>query len=260
MNSTAKAENRNVQGKTAQVFQFKQQQDVRAVMIDGEPWFAATDVCQALTIANTARALSRLDDDEKGIHSMNTPGGAQELGVVNESGLYSLILTSRKPEAKAFKKWVTSEVLPSIRKTGAYIHAPALRPALSKDHAAALNRELAWLCNNWATGDEGKGWIFNHLRVVFQVARVDDIPDDQFDLVVQILRTKRDATMEFCGFLLELREWFVKEVFGAGTPWTPAIKSKLTRQLKRQVILPPKVDWLALAQQVDQKAEGSKAA
>ncbi len=100
-------------------FNFGKQQ-VRTLLINDQPWFVATDVCESLAIVNTARALSRLDEDERGIHSMNTLGGAQNLSVVNESGLYSLILTSRKAEAKIFKKWVTAEVLPTIRKHGRY--------------------------------------------------------------------------------------------------------------------------------------------
>lgn len=93
---------------------------VRVVTIDGQPWFVARDVCNALTIENNRDALSRLDDDEKDVATTDTLGGEQELSIVSESGLYSLILTSRKPEARRFKKWVTSEVLPSIRKTGQY--------------------------------------------------------------------------------------------------------------------------------------------
>lgn len=94
--------------------------NIRLLLIDDEPWFVAPDTCDALAIVNTARAMSRLDDDEKGVHSMNTPGGTQKLSIINEPGLFSLILTSRKPEAKRFKKWVTSEVLPSLRKHGSY--------------------------------------------------------------------------------------------------------------------------------------------
>ncbi|WP_110190086.1 Bro-N domain-containing protein [Pokkaliibacter plantistimulans] len=94
---------------------------VRTLLIDDQLWLIASDVCAALGIVNTARSLARLDDDEKGVHNMNTLGGEQGLSIVNESGLYSLILTSRKPEAKRFKKWVTAEVLPAIRKTGRYL-------------------------------------------------------------------------------------------------------------------------------------------
>jgi prophage antirepressor-like protein len=93
---------------------------LRVVFTASEPWFVAADVCALLTISNNRDALGRLDDDEKGVGSIDTLGGTQEMTIVNESGLYSLILGSRKPEAKKFKKWVTSEVLPAIRKNGYY--------------------------------------------------------------------------------------------------------------------------------------------
>lgn len=94
---------------------------VRSILIDGDPWFVAADVCKALELEKTNRALSRLDDDEKGAHSVSTPGGRQRMSIISESGLYSLILGSRKPEAKAFKRWITHAVIPSIRKHGAYM-------------------------------------------------------------------------------------------------------------------------------------------
>ena len=93
---------------------------VRVVMRDGEPWFVAKDVCTCLEIANVSDACSRLDEDERGIVSTDTPSGNQEMLIVSEPGLYSLIGSSKKPEAKAFKRWVNHEVLPSIRKTGGY--------------------------------------------------------------------------------------------------------------------------------------------
>lgn len=94
--------------------------EVRTVIIRGEPWFVAKDVCDVLGIQNVSQAIANLADDEKGICNSDTLGGSQELLTVNESGLYALIFKSRKPEAKAFRHWVTSEVLPSIRKTGRY--------------------------------------------------------------------------------------------------------------------------------------------
>lgn len=101
-------------------FNFGKQQ-VRTLLIGGEPWFVASDVCDALELAGRSRNFTRmLDEDEKGAHIVSTPGGDQEVQVVNESGLYALIFKSRKAEAKRFKKWVTSEVLPAIRKTGRY--------------------------------------------------------------------------------------------------------------------------------------------
>lgn len=102
---------------------------IRTIEQDGEAWFVAADVCQVLGIANPRHAVSRLDDDERGVVSSDTPSSnqhgnfgtvKQEVTTINESGLYSLILTSRKEEARAFKRWVTHEVLPAIRKTGGY--------------------------------------------------------------------------------------------------------------------------------------------
>lgn len=93
---------------------------VRVIMRDGEPWFVAKDVCTCLEIANVSDACSRLDEDERGIVSTDTPSGKQEMLVVSEPGLYSLIGSSKKQEAKVFKRWVNHEVLPSIRKTGSY--------------------------------------------------------------------------------------------------------------------------------------------
>ena len=95
--------------------------DIRTkVDASGNTWFVAKDVCDVLEIGNTSMSIARLDDDEKGFSTVDTLGGLQEQAIINESGLYSLILTSRKPEAKRFRKWVTSEVLPSIRKTGRF--------------------------------------------------------------------------------------------------------------------------------------------
>ena len=109
------------------VFQNEEFGDIRTVMLEGEPWFVAVDVCRALDIRNNRDALNRLDDDEKGVELTDTPGGQQKLSIVNEPGLYSLVLGSRKPEAKAFKHWITHDVIPAIRKTGSY--APTLSPA-----------------------------------------------------------------------------------------------------------------------------------
>jgi prophage antirepressor-like protein len=93
---------------------------VRVTAQDGEPWFVAKDVCDALGIGSGN--LSRdLDADEQGVIHLMTPGGKQEIKIVNESGLYELVFKSRKPEAKAFKKWVKRDVLPAIRKDGGYV-------------------------------------------------------------------------------------------------------------------------------------------
>lgn len=119
-----------------------EQHPVRTIEQDGQAWFVLNDVTEALEFSRGRDAARMLDDDEKGAHIVRTPGGDQEITVINESGLYSLILKSRKPSAKRFKKWVTAEVLPAIRKTGSYA-APATRqpkalPGLSHDQQVAI--------------------------------------------------------------------------------------------------------------------------
>lgn len=101
------------------VFEYEGSQ-VRTAVIDGQTWFVAKDVCDALEIKKYRDSVARLDEDEREPVLVDTLGGKQEMIAVNESGLYTLIMKSRKPEAKAFKRWVTHEVLPSIRKTGEY--------------------------------------------------------------------------------------------------------------------------------------------
>lgn len=113
-----------------QIFENSQFGAIRAVEQNGEPWFVAADVCRALELGEAHVAMRRLDDDEKGRCSIPTPGGEQEMTIVSEPGLYSLVLGSRKPEAKAFKKWITHEVIPSIRKHGAYMTPETLEAAI----------------------------------------------------------------------------------------------------------------------------------
>lgn len=110
-----------------QVFDFEDNA-VRVIEIDGEPWFVAADVARILEYRDAFNATRILDDDEKDTHLMSTPSGNQEMSVINESGLYHLIILSRKPEAKKFRKWVTAEVLPSIRKTGMYVEPVRIEP------------------------------------------------------------------------------------------------------------------------------------
>lgn len=118
-----------------EIFENKEFGQVRTVMRDGEVWFIARDVAEALGYANASDAISKhVDREDKGIAKCDTLGGTQELTVLNESGLYSLILSSKLGSAKRFKRWVTSEVLPAIRKTGSYEMS-----RLSKEMRAILN-------------------------------------------------------------------------------------------------------------------------
>ena len=116
--------------------------EIRAILTkDGEPWFVAADICAALGLGNPSQTVSYLDDDERAVMPatlISDEGGPGGVNVVNEAGLYSMILRSRKPEAKVFKRWITHEVLPSIRKTGAYSvpSIPAQRDVSTLDRRA----------------------------------------------------------------------------------------------------------------------------
>lgn len=110
------------------VFNNEEFGEIRTITIDGEPWFVAADVCRALEIGNPTDATHRLDADEKMITLVSIEGnrrGNPNMTVVNEPGLYTLILSSRKPEAKAFKRWITHDIIPTIRKTGGYVNDAA---------------------------------------------------------------------------------------------------------------------------------------
>lgn len=108
---------------------------IRAMSVSDEPWFVFRDVCSALALDHTA--LRKLDDDEKGRDSIPTPGGDQQVSVVSEPGLYKLIMRSRKPEAKAFQRWVTHDVLPALRRDGAYVASDG-----TEDDATLMARAL----------------------------------------------------------------------------------------------------------------------
>lgn len=107
---------------SVQIFNNPEFGDVRVVMQDGEPWFVGKDITKILGYTNPSKAIAdHVDVEDKGVTKCYTPGGVQNLTGINESGLYSLILSSKLPSAKKFKRWVTSEVLPTIRKTGGYV-------------------------------------------------------------------------------------------------------------------------------------------
>lgn len=151
------------------VFSFQEEHQVRVVMINGEPWFVAKDVCDALRLVNSRKALMSLDEDEKSVTLSYTPGGEQKLNIISESGLYTLILRCRDAvkqgtTAWRFRKWVTNEVLPSIRKNGEYVYIEpepmrAAEPlnwrqkeylrGLINDIAQSFQYRNAWISGVW---------------------------------------------------------------------------------------------------------------
>lgn len=169
---------------------------VRVVIRDGEPWFVASDVCEALDYVNPRKAVAdHLDDDERGVTTGDTLGGKQKMTIINESGLYALVLRSRKPEARKFAKWVTSEVLPAIRRSGAYVmpYKPGPGDTLSQAQQDALRAivrtKSAQLTDKGAGKDaiakfNVQAWskLKNHFGVGYR-----QIPAQEFEEAVSLL-------------------------------------------------------------------------
>ena len=123
------------------VFENTEFGSVRTLVINDEPYFVGKDVAKILGYSNPRKALiDHVDDEDKGVTKCDTLGGTQEMTVINESGLYSLILSSKLPKAKEFKRWVTSEVLPSIRKTGSYSIQQKVDSYMIEDSIARAKR------------------------------------------------------------------------------------------------------------------------
>lgn len=127
-----------------ELIKFHNNAPVRVQMIKGEPWFVAKDVCDLLDLTNSRKSTSVLRNSEKGVTISDTPGGKQEMTIVNESGLYSLVFQSRKPAAQEFRYWVTSEVLPAIRKYGRYA-VPGSRERLRIEGNYERKAKMVWL-------------------------------------------------------------------------------------------------------------------
>ncbi len=208
MNTTANAADRNIQGQTAQVIPFRfEAKQVRTLMIDDQPWFVAADVAAALGYPAAPQMTRNLDDDEKGMQNVHTLGGDQEMLVINESGLYSAILRSRKAEAKRFKKWVTAEVLPAIRKHGRYEDAgnsmgTLLGQTIGTDAAhmlgALIKGKVTKVPKEFRQQATAKIWSQTH--TAFGVRSAADIPAIQLD-----------AARNFIAAYALEGEWLAKE-------------------------------------------------
>lgn len=157
---------------------------VRAINRNGEIWFVAADVCTVLDIKNPRSSIALLDDDESAVHSMdirseNCVVQKRDVNIINESGLYTLILRSRKPEAKRFRKWVTSEVLPAIRKTGAY----------SLTITKAQQGELSALITERFPSGKDRPYAWSRFNNHFRLASYKDLPANRFEEACEYIRT-----------------------------------------------------------------------
>ncbi len=175
--------------------------NIRVKMINGESWFVGKDICIALELANHKDALSRLDSDERdGVGITDPMGRNQEVTVVNESGLYHLIFQSRKPEARAFRRWITSEVLPAIHRTGSYslqspqrqlLPAPKFRPAFIKwkerNRKFLSRKELFAIANGFRL-------TYSHVRKVYSG---NTVSARVLDALIKAARKNREAGIEY---------------------------------------------------------------
>ena len=170
------------------VFQFQPSFDVRVIVIDGNPWFVASDVAAALEYRDAANMTRFLDDDDKGTHNVSTPSGNQQMTIINESGLYSAILKSRKPEAKKFKKWVTSEVLPTIRKTGSYTIAKAAIETISPTQYHNLRVMVNDIADSFHFKGSWEHWAWRHIRALSNGEVAAKLPATMYDQAVTVLK------------------------------------------------------------------------
>jgi prophage antirepressor-like protein len=204
---------------------------------NNNPLFLAKDICEILELNNVSQALSRLDDDEKGIILNDTQGGKQEMSVVNESGLYSLVLSSRKPEAKKFRKWVTNEVLPAIRKTGSYTnpnhqaqppeHTAEKINRQQLDQIESLVHQISICCHQRTSAS----WnVYAGIRETYGLTNgVQELPAVHFNAVYGFLNVLNEKAMQYLKMRVSIDKQFCKEVLR---------KKQLQLDFTQQMLLP----------------------
>ena len=166
---------------SVQSFNFNQNQ-IQVINKDGEAWFIASEIAAMFGYRDAANLTRILDDDEKGTHNVSTLGGKQDVSVINESGFYHAAFKSRKAEVKPFRKWVTSEVLPAIRKTGGYQISDGPAAKTTADDRTPLRQAVAAL-----VGRKGIDYssAYNMVHQRFNVAAIEDIPAGQLPEAVR---------------------------------------------------------------------------
>jgi prophage antirepressor-like protein len=179
-----------------EIFKNEQFGEIRTVIIGGEPWFVLKDVCEVLEIQNSGNVFARLDEDEKGIHSMDTLGGNQEMSIVSESGLYKIIFQSRKENALKFQSWVTKDVIPKIRKTGMYANVPKSYSEALRMYANEVEqKELMQTQRDEAI--RTKAWIGNR-REATAMASASAFKRKSDALEIELDKSKKFATVKLC--------------------------------------------------------------
>ncbi|WP_238901798.1 BRO-N domain-containing protein [Klebsiella pneumoniae] len=207
------------------VFSFQEAHPVRVIMIDGNPWFVAKDVCDALRLTNSRVSLDALDDDEKGVSSTYTPGGNQKVSIISESGLYTLILRCRDAvkqgtTAWRFRKWVTNEVLPAIRKSGEYNYVEPMPKSAGEPLDWRQLEELRGLVNDIAQSfryhNAWKSGVWLALRRAGRTPSPDKITVDDLPAIAAELRRILTAAEAALDNMRAYERAFLREVVRGG--------------------------------------------
>lgn len=244
------------------VFSFDQSFNVRVILIDDEPWFVAADICSALNLSNPSMAVASLDDDEKSqvvdpdTLSLTECSGINNLvNVVNESGLYTLVLRCRNATKKGslphrFRKWVTSEVLPTIRKTGSYQHAAPAYQKISPEQQQQLTEAMLKAFGGWIfqSSQSSIQHGYNRLRVEHSVAHIADLPAEDFAQALARVREFDAMVNAFQHFVHEAKQEFLTNWIEGGAPWTLWLERKWKE--KMQAALPTRPNWIEIQRQV----------
>jgi len=172
------------------IFDFEEN-PFRVIDHDGSPWFVPNDVCRTLDISNPRDAVSSLDEDERGVAIVDTLGGPQKINIISESGLYALIFKSRKEEAKKFRKWITSEVIPAIRQTGKYEIAPEFAELPVESEWDEFRDRL----------DHQAAHVADMMREVMELSRTGSFPQERSRVICAL----GGRALEAMRFRLDLR-------------------------------------------------------
>ena len=203
-----------------QAFDFAETQSVRTVIHKNEPWFIAVDVCKVLELSTT-HAMRSLDDDEYALTTIQgISRGNSQANIINESGLYALIFKSRKPAAKKFRKWVTNEVLPTLRKTGTYtIPQEALETITRVQRQELAN--IGWSIGNAFHYTNSGTWAFyKRLRDLFALEQISDLPSHRFDEAMKAAKEMEQQATQFRNMVLDAEKHFFKEHLRTGNQLT----------------------------------------
>lgn len=223
----------------------------------GEPLFHVGDLCDLLEHTNPHQAIRQHieRDDLTKREVIDRRGRRQLANFVTEPGMWSLVLGSHAPNARKVKRWVTSEVLPAIRKTGRYAVAaePEDYARISNAQRRALSADIRFAVGGWAFEETAAGHVYNRLRVTFRLKRIEDLPAADFERAQAIVRQVGEMNMDFLGWLSDIKREYLRDYVEAGAPWTPHVQRTLKTKLRER--LGPRPDWQEIQRRLERAPE-----